>query len=1358
MLFSTDTRDLQFPTDGIVAPFSADTPNLHMRDFIDLDQELADELAARGGTDTLVLVADVVRLSGAVIRDRDVTIVARSVEAGVSGMPPLKLARSGPAADGVLTQEGIVHPPVPVLGTPPEKGLPGPTLTVLGKVLSNFTFAESHGQQGGKGLKGPKEIRSICEMNPPACEGLTPFELAQEKGAPGGQGLKGGEGGEGGIISVAVVQDLAGNAPLWRGVGGLGGLGGKGGTGGQGGNALAPRGDCGPDGPSGDVPDPVDATVAPNSYKPITEDEFYDRVKEIRLVPSEDQTVAQLWAEFKRREAASEIRSGFGAGSARHSLDEAARLAPETEASTALRRLLRNHSTALGIENDLDLIGTPDKFESEMVPMRESMDKVATLIPVPGDDEIAYLLSAEQRQKAMNALKEELATRLEKGEFTIHRSESGERLRLARKARRDAHIARSAATQRLDGRLTNAGSSFSAVFPDAGLTLNRDALQALRAALFGLAPALPIDDVENPEPPALPSGDPAILLPTAVGLLVHSSVRDAGPHGEYPPDVPTPPSVFGLAGMTLWPDALKAGTGHAIDLTSVANELRSGYRTSTGTPVTDPTVMAVVNDLVELAEATHLWRLADLRLEQAIEADTLIAPAEEEAKETLDALPDGGNADMSLFIRGLRVLGDLASWRVHRAQRAHDLFTLDLRRFDIDPLSYEQFDPGGVADLSAPARHPQSEADKAARVLTKGLERLAKTSITASVAAYRGRGTEVPDFLADRIFCLQPGADCTVAPHVFEGLNDPLQAGFWLDADLADVKGPHREAKINGVLVRFFYDLDDLDPDAAPPSDLLLVRLVHEGLSRQQQLDADIVHYQRSLPRVVELDLVRQGDTAIWQGAVSAAVSGALRFPALGRGVAAGYRLELGNQLASKPELLRKVEVRIQYDARQAEGTVNLRSVALSSGLRDGVAASGIIELTGVAPAGGTKVRLRSTDPATLKVPAEITVPGGATSATFSVEVLKPTGPIPPTLTASTLDGVSRHAIVSVPKAAKPLKSAVTVDGEGSAFAVALSRPPLASPTGPRSEPTLFVTHSPVNTPDAPAGEGPGNSVHAYRADLTELSSRPIGFWPRSIDVDASRGRLYVVYGPTVVLLDTKTLATKAEHLIGGNATNVAVDTRAELAYVTRYSHGTLHVLRGADLQPVEVFGTLQTLRGCIGMALDPARSLIYVARNFRIAEPTATAVTRIVRRSNGTHAIDRDVTVGPTGLQPQSIALDAKAGLVFVGCLGGGDVHPAMLVLDANTLATLHTVRLPAGAQWVASREGSGIAYVTTSVGLHVLDGRNGRLGITIKAGKHPQAVAVDPVTGVAYVVDRVDHSLTRVETPASVTATAWR
>ena len=119
---------------------------------------------------------------------------------------------------------------------------------------------------------------------------------------------------------------------------------------------------------------------------------------------------------------------------------------------------------------------------------------------------------------------------------------------------------------------------------------------------------------------------------------------------------------------------------------------------------------------------------------------------------------------------------------------------------------------------------------------------------------------------------------------------------------------------------------------------------------------------------------------------------------------------------------------------------------------------------------------------------------------------------------------------------------------------------------------------------------------------------------------------------------------------------------------------------------------------------------------------------------------------------------MDTAAKLVFVGCLGGGGVHPELLVHDADTLQVLHRVAMPRGVQSVSAREGTGIAYAVTSEGLHLIDGRTGTLAQTIKAGVHPQGVAVDPVTGSAYVVGRTDHPLTRIETPPSVAPRAFR
>jgi hypothetical protein len=175
-------------------------------------------------------------------------------------------------------------------------------------------------------------------------------------------------------------------------------------------------------------------------------------------------------------------------------------------------------------------------------------------------------------------------------------------------------------------------------------------------------------------------------------------------------------------------------------------------------------------------------------------------------------------------------------------------------------------------------------------------------------------------------------------------------------------------------------------------------------------------------------------------------------------------------------------------------------------------------------------------------------------------------------------------------------------------------------------------------------------------------------------------------------------------------------------------------------------------------MAFDTAGSLIYIARNYRIAAPTATAVSRVVRRPNGDHVIGRDVTVGPVGLQPQPIALDAPEGLVFVGYLDGDTIKLALLVLDTDTLATLHTVSLSqAHSRW---RRARGAGSRTSPPPLDRTSWTAGPAPWRSRSrpAAHRQGFAVDQTTGVAYIVDRLDHTPTRVEVPLRVTAAHWQ
>jgi fibro-slime domain-containing protein/RHS repeat-associated protein len=94
-----------------------------------------------------------------------------------------------------------------------------------------------------------------------------------------------------------------------------------------------------------------------------------------------------------------------------------------------------------------------------------------------------------------------------------------------------------------------------------------------------------------------------------------------------------------------------------------------------------------------------------------------------------------------------------------------------------------------------------------------------------------------------------------------------------------------------------------------------------------------------------------------------------------------------------------------------AAGTVVLASLTLSpSEVTGGAPASGTVSLTGPAPAGGVVVALASNSPAA-GVPASVTVPGGATSASFPVTT-QAVSAITDVAISATLDGTTRTAVL----------------------------------------------------------------------------------------------------------------------------------------------------------------------------------------------------------------------------------------------------------------------------------------------------------------------------------------------------------
>lgn len=1379
-----------------MAEHPTDSGHLYIRDTIFLNQALVDEIVKRPKTfsTSLTFVARQIILDGAVINDADVTLVADSITSGTANVVPITLRNTGTAKDGVLTQTGQVEPPVEVLGDPPLQGAPGHTLTVLCRTLIDGG-AESHGQQGGKGLRGKFENRAACEMDPippSPCEGLTLPELKLVVGSPGGKGLQGGPGGGPGQIVVQCLQNLSGTTGGWVGVGGPGGFGGQGGRGGPNGfGGLLGPGNVilrGPDGPRGDKGDQSDPVTHP--VQVLTEAQWNAALAEItvpfRVGPAtfEHRPVGPMWAAFRRRQAAEALRRRSFGEAAGH-LTAADRIAAPEPGDAILAQQVRDFLTQFAVERDLDVPADVPRFAQDMdntpLHMRTLLEGALGLLPISHS-----LLREPNMIRALDAdVRDIIAGWLSDGEPDQHTNKAVERANLAGQSRKDAHGARVAARTRLDKLLSDDDHvGVTIAVPGLAAPLAVPALAALTSALFELAPV--ITEVPGSDP--VPSGDAAILLPAQVDLLVNQVTRTGGANGVYPAAVPALVAVamdvkHQVTDGTAWKAVrVPNTTGAAVNLRQVAAQLRGALRPG-GVPLTDPVRLDIVNGLIELSEATHAWRLADLRLEQARLAKQLVATTTAEARAARDlplaAVGTPAPDVMPTFLRRARVLSGLMEWRWHRLERAFDLYTLNVGPTPIDRTAHAAlFDPVFAADLSIAPTGARTELDAAhaASQIVIALDRMAHAEVLPAHAAYQNRGERtftsdtVPPYPARRTFCLTAdGSDCTVAaPHVFAALRDPEIGSTWLDVDLSDVQGPHREAKVRGAFVRVTYDLA-----LGTPGQAYQVELRHSGLSRQRQLENAAEHRLTGLPLPMSFPLRRAVVDGVpqsyWEGQISVNPPVApgtptpdprAVLPAYGRGVAAGYRLFLADWNLAAPDAMTRLEVHIHYEARKPPGSPSVQTVALASTLRVGASGSARVELDGPAPAGGTLVKLRSSDPTTVSMPAQALVPAGQRVATVPVTVLKPTGPVPPTLSASTPDGVSRQGLAPV-AAAAPIVPTTTVLGsateEATAYAVAVGRMSMGA-GGPRPAATVFASRTPLMFSEEPADRS-DYALHALRGDLGPITQRQIGFWPRAIALDEQRGRLYVLHGDTLSLLDPKTLATKATQLIGINATSVAVDRQAELVYVTRYSHGTIHVLRGSDLSVVQVFGDKPTLRGCQGIAVHPNGGRVYVARNFRIAEPTATAVTSIVRRGDGSHVIDRDTHFPEVALQPHAIAVDGKAGLVFVSCQGGGlGVHPAVLTLDAMTLELVSSVAVPGPGLSVAARQGTGIAYAATVAGLALVDGRAGAVALTVKAGTHSLGVAVDEVTGVAYLTDRVDHTVTRIDTPASVSVSAWR
>ncbi|HEY7487246.1 MAG TPA: YncE family protein [Streptosporangiaceae bacterium] len=333
--------------------------------------------------------------------------------------------------------------------------------------------------------------------------------------------------------------------------------------------------------------------------------------------------------------------------------------------------------------------------------------------------------------------------------------------------------------------------------------------------------------------------------------------------------------------------------------------------------------------------------------------------------------------------------------------------------------------------------------------------------------------------------------------------------------------------------------------------------------------------------------------------------------------------------------------------------------------------------------------------------------------------------------------GKTINRTVAVPALAPAITSTTLID-EGSVSGVAVGG---------------GVVYAASCAPKIQGAPLPSGHVHALGSHLEPGVTAPAGKLTRSVAVNPATNRLYVVNdAESVTMLDATTLQPLATQPLGFGLADVDIDPGAGLVYVSQWlvTGGKVHVFRADDLTKVGVVTEASGFHGPQGIAVDAAAQRVYVARDFLSGGPdgpVVTALSVIRRLPDGQHIVERTVPLGEPAVQPIDVAVDVPAGLVYVAGLGSAQTPPRLLVLDRATCAVLGHVLIPGPARAVAAHPGTGVAYVVGEAGLTVVDAVDRTRQITLPIGAQPGAVTVEPESGVCYVGDLHDGTLTRID-----------
>ena len=251
----------------------------------------------------------------------------------------------------------------------------------------------------------------------------------------------------------------------------------------------------------------------------------------------------------------------------------------------------------------------------------------------------------------------------------------------------------------------------------------------------------------------------------------------------------------------------------------------------------------------------------------------------------------------------------------------------------------------------------------------------------------------------------------------------------------------------------------------------------------------------------------------------------------------------------------------------------------------------------------------------------------------------------------------------------------------------------------------IYATHNYTNQVTG-ALDGKSALVMLDRATLAVRATIPVGIDARAVAVNPLTKRAYVVnrgtgQGSSLSVINTLTRTVIKEIPLGQVAVDVAVNTRLNRVYVSNPTQEDLQVVNGATntlIAPVQVG------KGLGGLAVDEATGIVYIAMTHRSSAPQFTALGR-VRDTGAVRTVLPQIDLGDPGNQATDVAIDPARDRVYVGGLGGGTIHPNVIVLSMSTGQPIKHMLVPGPVRAISINPQAGKVFAAGDRGVEVID-----------------------------------------------------